>query len=152
MWTIVFWIALILASWYYIYRSRSNYPLYFLFGTYLLKIFSGLLIGLYYLSIKEGQGDTFLYFNQSLRILDGGINDVYSFIFKNELSQNLDTPRTVFFIKILIPIAWISAKNYWLTVILLANISYLSLLILLTRSLCEKNSAVILKPRWLLRQ
>ncbi len=133
MWAFIIWIVLITFTLFYIWRNRINLPLKISIPLYLIKIGSGLAIGFYYYQFKAQSGDSFYFFNAAIAILQQPISEIFDFILYSQTNLELDTPRSALFLKILIPIAWISIGNYWLASILIGSLSFLILFILYSR-------------------
>ncbi|MEQ9148901.1 MAG: hypothetical protein RLP13_11530, partial [Cytophagales bacterium] len=133
MWAFIIWILLIAFTLFYIWRNSNKLPLKISIPLYLIKIGSGLAIGLYYYHFKEQSGDSFYFFNTAFEILQKPISEIFDFIFFSQINLDIDTPRSALFLKILIPICWVSVSNYWLASILIGSLSYLILFILFVR-------------------
>ncbi|QNL22912.1 hypothetical protein HZR84_13505 [Hyphobacterium sp. CCMP332] len=133
MWAFIIWIVLIAFTLFYIWRNKNKLSIKISIPLYLIKISSGLAIGMYYYHFKEQSGDSFYFFNTASEILQKPIAEIFEFVFYSQINLDIDTPRSALFLKFLIPICWVSLCNYWLASILIGSMSYLILLILFIR-------------------
>ncbi len=133
MWYFIIWILLISFSLYYISSNKEVLAPKYALSLYFIKITFGLAIGFYYFYLKEESGDSFLFFKMALEILEKSGKEIYDFLVFSKTELAIDTPRSTLFLKFLVLIAIVSLKNYWLSCILIASISYLSLFIVFKR-------------------
>jgi hypothetical protein len=123
------------------YLLRKYYfaePLSFFFWPgLLLKLVTGLAIGLLYLFFK---GDTWELFDQAVRLnnfllenpkeyLNAVFFNNYSFEIQNEVYRWYQ-PRTIFFIKIISIVNLITLNNYWITSLYFSFFSFIGLWVL----------------------
>ena len=116
---------------------RGNFPKWSFYLAISFKITLSFVIGYFYM-IYEGGGDTLFYFNEARRFLR--LTDDFSGYISNLLQFNIPwyygEGRSLFFIKLISPIVYFSAANYWITAIYLALISFFAIWYLV-RTLCH---------------
>jgi hypothetical protein len=129
-------IPLLLVLAFYFARKWRDQPLReFYFPALILKFIAGVAIGLIYIWVYKGEGDTIVLFHYSAILNDLLFNDpatYFKYLFFNEpgFGQDLmyplrNAPRALIFVKILALVNIFTLNNYWVTGLYLSFFSFL---------------------------
>ena len=100
------------------------------------KIMAGILLGLIYLFLYNGEGDTYYFFNSSLKLNSffySNTVEYFRYIFLNQpgldlfFNDLLLKPRVLIFLKVVSIINLFTFNNYWITGMYLSFFSFLGL-------------------------
>lgn len=133
MWVLILWILIISFTLYFISSEKQVLSSKYSIALYTIKVLFGVGIGLYYYFLKDQSGDTFYFFKMALTILEKPFKEIFDFYIYSDSDFIFDTPRSALFLKFLIPVVWLSFKNYWLSTVMVASLSYLLLFTVLKR-------------------
>lgn len=82
----------------------------------------------------ETGGDTIEFFNTASQVCQLPYSGWIDFYFSTDLNKwNLDSNRSAFFIKCIIPFVYMSGSSYWISSVLLSSFSCIVLLVLIDR-------------------
>lgn len=105
---------------------RGSFPKWSLYVASMLKLVSGMLVGYIYI-VHEGGGDTIKYFDEIKTILSSvsSPGEYVRLLFEGD-PWYYGQGRTGLFIKLVVPLGYFTAGNYWLISLYLSLFSFLS--------------------------
>lgn len=102
------------------------------------RLVAGILLGLIYTFFYTGEGDTFLFFDDAVRLTQSaraGTNRFFDLFFTEfpAVALTNDQPRSIFFVSVVGCINFLTADSYWLTSLWLSFFSFAGAWYLVTK-------------------